>query len=149
MFNWDPMIVGTLIDNEHPAFNDFPTSYYADWQWWNVLNQSVAVDLTAIRNLTPIIQSVDLYEQNRKLGIAFEAKIGIGKLLVVCVDAQKNIDQRLATKQLLYSFKKYIASDLFTPKASVPMLLLDAIFESTGTTEKITNKTAIEQLLNK
>lgn len=25
MFNWNPMIVGTLIDNEHPAFRDFPT----------------------------------------------------------------------------------------------------------------------------
>ena len=24
MFNWNPMIVGTLIDNEHPAFRDFP-----------------------------------------------------------------------------------------------------------------------------
>ena len=149
MFNWDPMIVGTLIDNEHPAFNDFPTSYYADWQWWDVLNQCVAVDLTDMRNLTPVIQSVDTYEQNRKLGIAFEANVGKGKLFVACVDVQKNIGKRLATKQLLHSFKNYVASEQFAPKATVPAYLLDAIFESEGTTEKTNNSTAIEQLLNK
>ena len=24
MFNWNPMIVGTLIDSNHPAFGEFP-----------------------------------------------------------------------------------------------------------------------------
>ena len=30
MFNWNPMIVGTLIAADHPAFADFPTDTYAD-----------------------------------------------------------------------------------------------------------------------
>ena len=149
MFNWNPTIVGTLIDNEHPAFKYFPTSYYADWQWWDILNRSVAVDLTAIRNLTPLIQSVDTYEHNRKLGIAFEANVGKGKLLVACVDVQKNFDQRLATRQLIHSFKKYVASDDFAPKAMVPAYLLDAVFESAASVGAATNSSAIEQLLNK
>ena len=46
MFNWNPMIVGTLIDNEHPAFRDFPTRNYADWQWWDILNYSTAWNST-------------------------------------------------------------------------------------------------------
>ena len=149
MFNWYPTIVGTLIDNDHPAFKAFPTSYYADWQWWDILNQSVAVDLTAIRNITPLIQSVDTYEHNRKLGIAFEANVGKGKLLVACVDVLKNIDKRLATKQLIHSFKRYVASDDFEPKNLVPVYLLDAVFESTAKTGTATNSSAIEQLLNK
>ena len=149
MFNWNPMIVGTLVDHKHPAFKDFPTSYYADWQWWDILNNSTAVDLTEIRNLTPIIQSVDTYEHNRKLGIAFEAQVGKGKLLVACVDVLKQYNSRLATKQLIHSFKNYVASDAFAPQTVVPVYKLDAVFEATTGKEASSNSSAIEQLLNK
>ena len=65
MFNWNPMIVGTLINANHPVFTDFPTNEYADWQWWDILNHATAMDLTALNNITPIIQSIDSYEQIR------------------------------------------------------------------------------------
>lgn len=42
MFDWDPMIVGTSIHWQHPVFHDFPTSYYADWQWYDILNNAGA-----------------------------------------------------------------------------------------------------------
>lgn len=83
------MIVGTSIHHQHPVFRDFPTSYYADWQWWDILNYAGAIDLTALTGLTPIIQSVDTYEVNRKLGIAFEAQVGKGKLFFLNLDLSK------------------------------------------------------------
>ncbi|MCS2799120.1 hypothetical protein NXX24_21235 (plasmid) [Bacteroides fragilis] len=89
MFNWNPMIVGTLIDNEHPAFRDFPTRNYADWQWWDILNYSTALELDELKEITPLIQSIDSYETNQKLGISFEAKVGKGKLFVLCADPRK------------------------------------------------------------
>lgn len=149
MFNWNPMIVGTLIDSNHPAFKDFPTASYADWQWWDVLNHATAMELNDLNELTPVIQSIDSYESNHKLGIAFEAKVGKGRLFVLCADPEKDIDKRPAMNQLLYSVKNYVASDAFNPACELKPYQLDALFDLS--TEKSTDKTdnaAIKQLLN-
>ena len=150
MFNWEPMIVGTLIDHQHPAFTQFPTSYYADWQWWDILNQAVALDLTDFRHLTPVIQSIDTYEVNRKLGIAFEANVGKGKLFVLCVDIAQDMEKRPATRQLLRSVQQYVASDQFCPSATLPVYALDKLFDDTEKSkEQNATNAAIELLLNK
>lgn len=150
MFNWEPMIVGTLIDHQHSAFANFPTSYYADWQWWDILNQAMALDLTDFRSLTPIIQSIDTYEVNRKLGIAFEANVGKGKLFVLCVDVIKDMEARLATKQLLRSVKEYVSSDKFNPTVTLPIYELDKLFDDTEKAiQSNKSNTAIDLLLNK
>lgn len=149
MFNWDPMIVGTWINNTHPAFGDFPTSYYADWQWWDILNYGKAVDITSIRELEPLIQSIDTYEVNRKLGISFEAKVGNGRLFVLNLDIEKNIDNRIAAKQLLMSVSKYVNSNQFNPSTSVPVYQLDEVFSiSSGDKSSNKNNAAAIQLLN-
>lgn len=149
MFNWDPMIVGTCIHNQHPVFHNFPTAEYADWQWWDILNYAGAVDLTAMTELTPIIQSVDTYEVNRKLGIAFEAQVGKGKLFFLNLDISKNINERKATKQLLKSVKEYIDSAEFKSTNNIPMYQLDALFSADAKKEKQTQgNAAIQQLLN-
>lgn len=150
MFNWNPMIVGTWIDCSHPAFKEFPTSYYADWQWWDILNYCVAVDLTECRDIEPLIQSIDTYEVNRKLGIAFEAKVGKGSLFVFNVDINKDIDNRIAVKQLLKSVNNYVTSESFVPQTEVPLYKLDNVFSTSdvSNTEDKSNA-AVIQLLNK
>lgn len=149
MFNWDPMIVGTLICNAHPAFRDFPTSYYADWQWWDILNNALAVDLTDLRILTPVIQSIDTYEVNRKLGIAFEAKVGTGCLFVLNLDIAKDLEERPATCQLLRSVMNYVTSFDFQPQTTLEVYELDALFDK-AKDNKSENKggSAVKQLLN-
>lgn len=150
MFNWNPMIVGTLINDKHPAFHDFPTSSYADWQWWDILNYAMTLDLTEVRELTPVIQSIDTYEENRKLGIAFEAKVGNGKLFVLCADVRKDMDIRLAMQQLLVSVKNYVASSRFNPTVQMQAYELERLF--TKNLKKGKEKEsgeAIRQLLNK
>lgn len=150
MFNWNPMIVGTLIDSEHPAFNDFPTKEYADWQWWDILNHATALEINSLNNIDPVIQSIDSYETNRKLGIAFEAKVRNGKLFVLCVDIEKNIKQRIATQQLITSVKNYVASELFDPAETLQPYEIDALFPTILVSKKQKNsQTAIQQLLNK
>lgn len=151
MFKWAPMIVGTRIEEKHGAFAGFPTAYYADWQWWDVLNNSRALDLTDISGLTPVIQSIDTYEYNRKLGIAFEARVGKGRLFVLNMDTEKNMDMghRPASVQLLCSVSRYVASQAFSPAANVPVWQLDALFSESGKHDA-QQKTgaAIRQLLN-
>ncbi|MBC8600892.1 beta-galactosidase [Parabacteroides acidifaciens] len=149
MFNWKPMIVGTCIDHQHPAFRDFPTSYYADWQWWDILNYATAVDLTDMRTLTPVIQSIDTYEVNRKLGISFEANVAGGKLFVLCVDPEKDMEKRPAMQQLLTSVRNYVASDRFAPSVSLQPYELDALFDYSKIHRAETQSgEAIRQLLN-
>lgn len=149
MFNWDPMIVGTLIDSDHPAFSNFPTDSYADWQWWDILNYAAAMELDELRNVTPVIQSVDTYEHNHKLGIAFEARVEKGSLFVLNVDIDKDAATRPAMRQLLYSVQKYVASDAFRPVVSIQPYQLDALFDNTVQSEKSASENAaVKQLLN-
>lgn len=149
MFDWAPMIVGTSIHSTHPVFHDFPTSYYADWQWYDILNNAGAIDLTDISALTPIIQSIDTYEVNRKLGIAFEVKVGTGKLFFLNLDVKKQMEERPATRQLLLSLSHYLCSENFQPALSLPMYQLDALFTSNSANKQQTDKNAaVLQLLN-
>ena len=150
MFNWNPLIVGTLVDSRHPAFGSFPTDMYADWQWWDILNYATAVDLTGFTDLTPVIQSIDSYENNRKLGIAFEARVGKGRLFVLCIDPEKDIANRNATRQLLRSVGKYVASpDVFVPACELTGYELDALFDDVpDRQEKEQESAAVKQLLN-
>ena len=151
MFNWDPMIVGTLIQHEHPAFRDFPTDAYADWQWWDILNHAHALPLDGCPELTPLIQSIDSYEYNQKLGIAFEAQVGKGKLFVLNVDLQKDLDQRPATRQLLRSVQHYVASEAFRPEVTLPLYQIDSWLtpvKEAGKEKSTAGNAAIEQLLN-
>ena len=129
MFRWQPLIVGTLIDHTHPVFTDFPTASYADWQWHDILNYSTAMELNEFKALTPIIQSIDTYEFNRKLGIAFEAQVGNGKLFILAVDPEKDIEKRAATRQLLSSVEHYVASKQFNPVCKLQDYQLDTLFD--------------------
>ncbi|MGN1237048.1 MAG: beta-galactosidase, partial [Bacteroidaceae bacterium] len=147
MFNWNPMIVGTLIENHHPAFNNFPTDKYADWQWWDILNNAWAMEFNSLQQLTPIIQSIDTYEHNRKLGIAFECRVAKGNLFVLSLDTEKNISKRPATQQLLTSIKEYLNSEEFCPQTTLEFRELETLFAPKNTDET-TNSNAIQQLLN-
>lgn len=150
MFRWDPMIVGTLIDKASKAFADFPTDIYADWQWWDILNHSYALDLTELRRVTPVIQSIDTYERNRKLGIAFEASVGKGKLFVLCMNADRDMDKRPASRQLLRSIARYVGSGEFAPRNRVSFPELDMIFQAAAKQPQTSGKgdEAVRQLLN-
>lgn len=147
MFNWNPMIVGTWIDASHPVFNNFPTEEYADWQWWSILNHATAMELNGLSQLTPLIQSIDSYETNHKLGIAYEAKVGKGQLFVLCVDWEKG-KHTLALSQLMASVKKYVASEAFVPVTQLQYHELDALFGRTLNREKANSEDVIKQLLN-
>ena len=59
-------------------------------------------------------QVIDNFERNHKLALAFEAKVGDGRLLV-CSGAIFNQPQSPASRQLLFSMLDYAGSDNFEP----------------------------------
>lgn len=120
MFAWPPMTIGCLIHDQEPVFDNFVTSYHTDWQWWDILENAKVIELKdAPRALRPFIQVIDAYDNNEKLGIGFEGNVNGGKLLVLAVDTQKDMDNRPATRQLLQSIDTYVKSDKFDPRVKV------------------------------
>jgi beta-galactosidase/beta-glucuronidase len=120
MFAWAPMTIGCLIHADEPVFADFPTSFHTDWQWWDILENAKVIEMQAApRQLRPFIQVIDSFDNNEKLGIGFEARVGGGKLLVLAVDTKKKMDERPATRQLLESIDNYVRSDRFAPEVTL------------------------------
>lgn len=120
MFAWPPMTLGCLIHNGQPVFENFVTENHTDWQWWDILNYAKVIEMKdAPQALRPFIQVIDANDNNEKLGIGFEAKVGKGKLLVLAVDCEKDIEKRPATQQLLKSIDDYVQGDKFNPEVEL------------------------------
>jgi hypothetical protein len=112
--------LGLLIDPGHPALRDFPTRSHSEWQWADVADRSRALLMNDLpRELRPIVQVIDDWNQNRRLGMVFEAGVGDGKLLVCSSDLRTDIETRAAARQLLHSLLRYAASDSFRPTTAV------------------------------
>ena len=130
MFAWPPMTMGCLMHEDMGMFADFPTSYHTDWQWWDILEYAKVMDLQDFPSGTvPFIQVIDSFDSNRKLGIGFEASVSGGKLLVLAMDAEKDIDKRPAARQLLRSIDKYVRGDGFAPRAVIDIEELQSLYE--------------------
>lgn len=113
-----PSTMGLLIDEKHAAFNDFPTSKYTEWQWWDLCIQSKSMIIDSL-NVTPIVRVIDNFVTNHHLANVFEAKAGKGKLVFSSIDLVNNLDERPVARQLRSSLLKYMESDAFNPSGSV------------------------------
>lgn len=123
-----PHTLGILCNPEHPAFQDFPTQYHSNWQWWDAMTHSNAIRLDAVSpDLKPIVRVIDDYFTAKPLGLLFECKVGEGKLIVSGIDLLTNQDQRPEARQLLYSLKKYAGSDTFQPRLEVDPAKIEAL----------------------
>lgn len=128
--NQPPHTMGILVDPSDPLFDSFPTEYHTNWQWWDIVNDVHPMVLTGFPgNLTPSIQMIDTWFEARKLGLLFEAKVGNGKLMVTSIDFDKDLDNRLATRQLYHSLLKYMESNEFDPQVSVDIQLIKDLYE--------------------
>jgi len=135
MFRWEPMTMGTLVNNHHPAFQDFPSDSFTEWQWWNIISNAVTLDLDATpESFRPILQSIDTYDRCLKEGIIFEARVLKGKLLMAAIDFEQNMEHRPAAHQLLYSLKKYVSGTDFNPDQSLSVEFLQAMFKQPSLT---------------
>jgi hypothetical protein len=75
----------------------------------------------------PIVQVIDNFERNHKLGVIFECKVGKGKLLVCSCNLQEHENYPEA-RQLLHSILDYMNSNDFQPKQSLDKADLNEIF---------------------
>jgi hypothetical protein len=128
--NQPPHTLGILCDPKHPVFSEFPTEFHSNWQWWDPVTHSQAMILNKFpAELHPLIQPIDTWFENRRLALAFETRIGIGKLMVCSIDMKDKIEERPVTKQLLISMLKYMNSDSFNPQTLVGVNEIASIFK--------------------
>lgn len=125
-----PDKLGILCDPAHPALKDFPTQYYSNWQWWDLVRHSRPMKLNDLpASFRPIIQMIPDWNKNNKIGLLFEAKVGKGKLLMTSMDLTKRMDERPVARQMLYSLEKYIGSDAFDPKVEISFQQISGLFK--------------------
>ncbi len=112
--------LGLLCDPKHPALSAFPTDFHSEWQWEDIVTNSRAFVMDSLpSSLRPIVQVIDDWNTNRKLGLVWECRVGSGKLLVCSADLERDLDQRPAARQLRASLLAYMAGAEFSPKVEV------------------------------
>jgi Glycosyl hydrolases family 2, sugar binding domain/Glycosyl hydrolases family 2/Glycosyl hydrolases family 2, TIM barrel domain len=125
-----PGTLSILTNPELPLFNNFPTEFYTNWQWWSIIKNSrpLILDNTP-KDYRPLVQVVDNIERNHKLGLIFEFSVGKGKLLV-CMSDLKKIQDKPEARQLYSSILKYMSSDKFKPPLELNQGDLVALFKT-------------------
>ncbi len=125
--------LGLLCNPKHPALARFPTDFFQDWQWEEIVTNAQAMVLDTLpEELRPIVQPIDDWNTNRKLGLVWECRVGTGKLLVCSADLSKDLDQRPAARQLRESLLSYMAGKSFNPNVEVSQADLARLFERTN-----------------
>ena len=114
--------VGTLglcIDKLHPAVKAFRCDRHTTPPWYELVTHADLAILDGL-SLTPIVQMIDNFERNHKLGLLFEAKVGRGRLLV-CTARLDACADRPEVRQFAKCLLDYAQSPAFHPADSADM----------------------------
>ncbi len=123
-----PGTLGHLCDPKHPALANFPTDFHSNWQWWQLVKNSRPIILDETPDdFRPIVQTIDNFDRNHKLGLITEMKVGNGSLLVCAIDLMA-IQDNPEGRQMLHSLLSYVGSDKFKPSAEIDMTLMVKLF---------------------
>ncbi len=122
--------MGISCDTKHSVFENFPTEFHSNWQWWDITMNAYAMNMNDLpKEIKPLIGVIDSYIVNDKLSYLWECKVGTGKLMVCSVDFNQDMDNRPATKQLKYSILKYMNSGMFNPAINLTTDDLESLFK--------------------
>lgn len=124
-----PHTLGILCDPNHPALRQFPTDFHTNWQWWDLLSKSQAMILDGLGpDCRPVVQVIDDWVTNRKLGLVIEVKVGNGRLLVCSMDLKTDLENRPVARQMLASLLAYMQSPGFAPTQTIEIQNLRDLF---------------------
>jgi len=123
-------MLGIWNDKRHPALAEFPTEGFCDWQWTDLMPNTRGINLeNEPYKLIPIVQAIDDWNRDFKLGLVFEAAVGKGRLLVSSINL--NNSQSTVARQLRQSLLDYAASPKFAPAVSLTVDQANALWPST------------------
>jgi hypothetical protein len=114
-----PGSMGLLYSPGHLLLRNFPSAGYSDWQWWYLCKNSKPMVLDGLDQINPVVQVVDNFFKNRKMGNIIEARVGNGKLVLCSINLSGNLDHHPEARQLRYSILQYMNSPAFNPTATL------------------------------
>ncbi len=114
--------LGLWNDARHPALKGFPTESNCDWQWIDVMATAHGLNMNDLpKTLEPIVQPIDDWNRNWRLGLLYECSVGPGKLMVCSIDLDA---VRPGAASLRRSVLDYMASAEFRPAVTVSVAAL-------------------------
>ncbi len=123
-----PGTLGILCDPKSSALARFPTEFHSNWQWWHLVKNSRPIKFDDTPDdYRPLVQVIDNFVRNSKLGLIAETRVGRGKLLICSIDLLGHQDKPEA-RQLLHSLLQYAGSRQFAPDKEIETELLDKLF---------------------
>lgn len=136
--------MGLLCEASHPALAAFPNDGHTDWQWWNLLKHSRTMVVDSISGITPIVEQVDNFANNRQLVSVFEASCNGGQLLFSSMDilSDENL-KNPEVMQFLHSVVSYMNSSSFAPKTTLEASSLRLLVNDTADEVKQSSATSI------
>lgn len=133
-----PTTLGILCDPRHPALALFPTDSHSNWQWWYLISQAQPIlmdDLPAA--LRPVVQVIDDWVTNHRLGLVFEAKVGRGSLVFCSIDLKKNAETNPVARQMMHSLLTYMAGAQFKPMYPLTVEQVQDLFAAPTAMQKL------------
>jgi len=119
-------LLGIHCQHTHPALAHFPTEAAGEWQWIDLAADAYAMKLDTLpAGLRPLVQPIDDWNRNWKLGLVFECRVGQGRLMATSIDLGA---ARPGTASLQHSLLGYMESAAFTPEIAVEQETLRALF---------------------
>ncbi|GAB3992174.1 glycoside hydrolase family 2 TIM barrel-domain containing protein [Spirosoma daeguense] len=129
-----PHTLGLVCNPKHPLFASFPTEASSNYQWQDIVSHSQTIILNDFpKTLRPLIQPIDTWFENRRLSLAFEGRVGKGKLMVCSVDLDTDIAQRPSARQLKHSLLNYMNSKQFQPNNELNPEQIQQLFQKETT----------------
>jgi beta-galactosidase len=125
---WDRFL-GIMCDTKHPALAEFPTESYYDWQWQEVIGSACrGINMNALpKDIHPVVQAIDDWNRNYKLGLLFECRVGKGRLMVSAMDLDRDLQERPVARQLRACVLDYMSGKKFNPKVQATTEQLDSL----------------------
>lgn len=130
--------MGLLCRASHPALRYFPTEEFQEYQWNEILRDAKGINLKNLPvALMPIVQPIDEWNRNYRMGLVVEAKVGKGSLLLITADLEKDQESHPAKRQLLKSLLLYADSSEFCPECEVSREALLTSFADTQVMKRL------------
>ena len=125
-----PGTLGILTNPEHPVFDDFPTEYHTNWQWYPIIKHSYPLILDGMpKEYRPIVQVIDNVERNHKLGLLMELNVEGSKLLL-CMSDLEAVRDTPEGLQFYAALLAYMNSSDFKPSTSLSVESFKNLFET-------------------
>ena len=115
--------MGQLIDEKHPLFEEFPTEFHTNWQWWPMAGQRAVI---LPQPMKAIITEMDSYAYMRPMIQLMECRCGNGKLMLSSLGLQE-LQQYPEARALLSAIYRYMDSERFDPEQSMEAEIIEEL----------------------